>query len=114
MSRIPTAQDWLDNPEAALAASLEIAKDTAAHGDPTTAGIALGIAARLARAAAPIIGQAVGGPLGALAGAAIVQVAESLNQEHAVAVKALTPAQVALIDQAIATGVQAVTKKATP
>lgn len=114
MTQIPTADDWANNPDAALAASLEIAKATAAHGDATSSGIALGIASRVVRALAPAIGQAVGGPLGALAGAAIVQVAESLNQEHAVAVKALSPAQVALIDQAIAIGVQAATKKATP
>jgi hypothetical protein len=112
--KIPTAQDWIDNPESALAACLEIAKDTAAHGDPTTGGIALGIASKLIRAAAPAIGQAVGGPIGALAGAAAIQLAESLNREHADVVKALTPGQISLIDQAIAIGVQAATKKVTP
>lgn len=112
MSQIPTAQDWAGNPEAALAASLELAKATAAHSDATSTGIALGVAARVVRALAPAIGQAVGGPMGALAGAAVVQVADALNQEHAQAVKALTPSQIALIDQAIAIGVLAATKKA--
>ena len=112
--KIPSAQDWIDNPDAALAASLEVAKETAAHGDPTTAGIALGIASKILRAAAPAIGQAVGGPVGALAGAAAVQLADSLNREHADVVKALSPGQISIIDQAIAIGVQAATKKATP
>lgn len=114
MNKIPTAQDWIDNAEAALAASLEIAKDTAAHGDPTTSGIALGIASRILRIAAPAIGQAVGGPVGALAGAAAVQLAESLNREHADVVRTLSPGQISIIDQAIALGVQAATKKNTP
>lgn len=114
MTQIPTSQDWAENPEKALADSLEIAKTTAAHGDATSTGIALGVASRVVRALAPAIGSAVGGPMGALAGAAVVQVADALNQEHALAVKALSPAQVALIDQAIAIGVQAATKKATP
>ena len=111
MSKIPTAQDWIDNADAALAASLEVAKETAAHGDPTTAGIALGIAAKILRVAAPSIGQALGGPVGALAGAAAITLAESLNREHADVVKALSPGQIAIIDQAIAIGVLAATKK---
>ena len=114
MTQIPTAQDWIDNAEGALAASLEIAKTTAAHGDATTAGIALGIASRILRTVAPAVGMAIGGPGGALAGAAAVQLAESLNREHASVVKALTPDQLALVDAAIAIGVTAATKKATP
>jgi len=108
---IPTAQDWVTDPEAALAASLEIAKTTAAHGDVATAGIALGIAARVMRVAAPLIGSAIGGAGGALAGAAAIQLAESLNREHADTVKTLTPAQLSLVDQAIAIGLAAAIKK---
>lgn len=111
---IPTAEDWQKDPDAALAASLEVAKTTGAHGDATTAGIALGIASRILRVAAPAIGGAIGGAAGALAGAAAVQLADSLNREHSSVVKALTPGQISIVDQAIALGVQAVTKKATP
>ena len=61
MTRIPTSQDWIDNPDGALAAALEIAEITATHGDVATAGIALGIASRIMRAAAPVIGASIGG-----------------------------------------------------
>ena len=114
MTRIPTSQDWIDNPDGALAAALEIAEITATHGDVATAGIALGIASRIMRAAAPVIGASIGGAGGALAGAAAIQLAESLNREHADTVKTLTPAQLSLVDAAIAIGVQAATKKVTP
>lgn len=114
MTRIPTAQDWATDPAAALDASIEIAKATSAHGDPTTQAVAFGIAARALVAAAPIIGQAVGGPMGALAGAAVAQIATSLQQQHVNALSALTPDQLALVDQVIATGATAITSKATP
>lgn len=114
MTRIPTAQDWTADPVAALAASLEIAKATSSNGDPSTQAIAFGIAARALVAAAPLIGQALGGPIGALAGAAVSQIATTLQQQHVNALDALTPGQLALVDQAIATGAIALTPKATP
>jgi hypothetical protein len=112
MNTIPTTQDWASDPDGALAASLEIAKTTAAHGDASTQAVAFGIAARVLVAAAPIIGQALGGPLGALAGAAVSQVATSLQQQQTNALTALTPGQLALVDAAIAAGAQAVVKPA--
>jgi ABC-type Mn2+/Zn2+ transport system permease subunit len=111
MSRIPTADDWRADPAAALASSLEIAKATSAHGDATSQGIAFGIAAKVIAAAAPLVGGAVGGPLGALAGAAVAQLATQLEQQGKNAQDSLTPEQLILIDQAVAIGVQAASRK---
>jgi hypothetical protein len=99
----PTAEDWLKTPDAALAAALEIAKATSAHGDASTSAIALGIAAQVVQAAAPIAGAAVGGPWGAIIGAAVASLADTLGNQHAAALGPLTPGQQALIAQAITT-----------
>lgn len=114
MTKIPTAEGWQSDPTAALEASLQIAKATSAHGDASTQSIAFGIAAKAVQAAAPIIGQAVGGPIGALAGAAVAQIAAQLEQQGRNALSTLTPGQIALVDQAILTGAQAVTRKVSP
>jgi hypothetical protein len=111
MTPVPTTKDWIDNADAALASSLEIAKATAAHGDPTTQSIALGLLARATAAAAPIIGQAIGGPLGAMAGAVVAQAAAEFTKQQENAVKALTPDQLAIVDAAIQAGAQAITRK---
>lgn len=114
MTRIPTKDDWLTNPGESLEAALELAKVTGAHGDVSTQTVALGIAARVVAAAAPVVGSAVGGPWGALAGAAVSQVAASLEQSQRNALASLPPEQLALIEQAIAIGVAAALKKANP
>lgn len=110
MSRIPTAQEWRENPEAALAASLEIAKVTSAHGDPSTQAIVLGIAAQAIAAAAPIVGAAIGGPGGAIAGAAIAQLADHLGNQSAASLNTLTTDQQALVSQTITLGAGALAK----
>lgn len=114
MSHIPTAQDWAADPARALADALEVAKATSSHGDVSTQAVAFGIAARALIAAAPIIGQALGGPLGALAGAAVSELATTIQQQHVNALSTLTPGQLALVDQAIATGAAAISPKALP
>lgn len=108
---IPTVADWQTDPEASLAAAGTLAKITNAHGDATSEAIAWGIAAQVLAAAAPLAGQAIGGPLGALAGAAVAQVATTLADQHQTATAALTAGQQAIITQAIQVGATMATAK---
>lgn len=109
--KIPTAQDWRDRPDQAEAYALEIAAATSAHGDTKTSAIALGIAAKIVEATAPIVGSAIGGAPGALAGAAIGRLAAQLGNHSARALDSLSVEDQKLIADAITVGAAAVTRK---
>lgn len=111
MNTIPTALDWQNDPAAALAASLDLAKKTAADADASTNVIACGIAAQVVAAAAPLAGAAIGGPTGALAAAALAQFGIGLASQHAESLASLTPDQQALVTTAIQVGVAEATAK---
>ncbi len=108
MNTIPTPEDWANDPAGALAAATALAKTTMDDGDVTSQAIAWGIAAQILATAAPIAGQALAGPLGgaggALAGAAIQDLAASLSSQRAGALAALPPEQQALVPTAVTTG----------
>lgn len=110
---IPTIEDWQNSPAESLAAAGVLAKLTNSHGDAASDAIAFGIAAQVLSAAAPLAGQAIGGPLGALAGAAMAQAAETLSSQHQSAVAELTAGQQTIITQAIAVGSALATAKLT-
>lgn len=109
--KIPSVEDWNNNPSQALADSLLVAEATGAHGDPSTKAIALAIAGKALSAAAPIVGQAIGGPMGALAGAAVAEIASQMIESHKSSLSSLPPSQIALVEQAIATGANELNKK---
>lgn len=108
---IPTAEDWRDRSDQALAFALEVAAATHAHGDAKTSSIALGIASKLIEAAAPIIGSAIGGAPGALTGAAIAHIAAQLGNHSARALDTLSADEQKLIADAITIGAAAVSQK---
>lgn len=111
MSRIPSIEDWKNDPAGSLAAASELAKATSANGDASTQAIAMGIAAKVLAQAAPIVGQAIAGPLGAIAGAAVMEVAESMASQNANALSTFTAGQRAMIDVAVQTATAAAAEK---
>lgn len=112
MNTIPSIADWQTDPAGALAASKALADKTAADGDSSSKAVAIGIAAQVVRAGAPIAGAAVGGPMGAVAAAGLVAIADSLDSQHKDALAALTPEQQALVSQMIQVAVAQAAKKA--
>ena len=69
----------------------------------TNATVALGVAAQVLAAAAPLAGAAVGGPAGEMVGTAVGVLATSLAAQHTNALASLTPDQQAAITSTVAT-----------
>ena len=114
MDPVPSVPDFQADPAAATVAAGTLAQATSADGDATTQALAWGIAAKILATAAPLVGEAIGGPLGALAGQAVGTAATSLASQHADAVATLDAGQQALINEAIAVGAAVVADKINP
>jgi hypothetical protein len=118
MNLIPTKADWDADQVAAKAACDALIAALSQDAANSNHAVALGIAAQVLAAAAPIAGGALAGPLGTvggtLAGAALTEIADSLSSQHATALAALTPGQQQLVTTAVQAGAALAAAKLTP